>query len=343
MAVSRRMWLREQERKRRERQRRARRRRNIAIAVFLLAAIAVAVIIIKGFENGSPVKVDDPAVTAEAEQTDNLPTAGASYPGTQEEVSVNADYFDNSVFIGNALAAGIDSYGILPYTDFYAGVHITLENVYTTAANNSSTAVIDQLKSQKFSKVFISFGESELSWSDASEFADAYEELLDKVKSYQQSANIYIISIPPVAENASVAGSGYSLKLIKAYNKELKILAAQKKVYYVDSFAALGGNYLPAGISADGVNLNRTYYAKLLNYAQTEAEIPSLADISEDDDTEDIDGTEDTDSTENVTEEDTGDTVTAGNSGSRTADSGSGNDAEPSPTVNVLKNTGKAG
>ncbi|MGN0182530.1 MAG: hypothetical protein ACI4DP_09010 [Candidatus Ornithomonoglobus sp.] len=328
MAVSRRMWLREQERKKRERARRARRRRNIAIAVFLLAAIVVAVIVIKGLKSSRQVKVDDPEVTAAAEQTAQpgmLQTSGI-YPGTQEDISVNVDYFDNSVFIGNALAAGIDAYGMLPYTDFYAGVHITLDNVYTTAANNSSMAVIDQLKSQKFNKVFISFGQTELSWGDASKFAKAYKEMLEKVKSYQQSANIYIISIPPVAETASVAGSGYSLSAIKAYNKELKIIAAQEKVYYMDSFAALGGNYLPAGVSADGVNLNRTYYAKLLNYAQTETEIPNLADIS--DDEEDIDS------------EGAGNDSSMEESIAEAATESTGTDKEPAPTVNVFKNTG---
>ncbi|MGN0161988.1 MAG: GDSL-type esterase/lipase family protein [Candidatus Ornithomonoglobus sp.] len=338
MAVSRRMWLREQERKRRERQRRARRRRNIAIAVFLLAAIAVVVIVMKGLKNSKPVKVDDPKDMAAAEQTSQnevMPNAGV-YTGTQAEVSVNADYFDNSVFIGNALAAGIDAYGILPYTDFYAGVHITLDNVYTTAANNSSMAVIDQLKSQKFNKVFISFGETELSWGDASQFADAYEELLERVKSYQQSANIYIISIPPIAETASVAGSGYSQRTIKAYNKALKIIAAQEKVYYVDSFEALGGNYLPAGVSSDGVNLNKTYYAKLLNYAQTEAEIPDITDIS-DDDEENIDSEEDT------TDGNADGSGGAEETGSRAADNSSVNNEEPTPTVNVLKSTGNTG
>ncbi len=329
MAVSQRMWLREQERKRRERARRARRRRNIAIAVFILAAIAVAVIVIKGFKSGRQTEVDDPRITAAAEQT--AQPIGAGY-GIQGDVSVNADYFDNSVFIGNALAAGIDSYGLLPYTDFYAGVHITLDNVNTTAANNSSVAVIDQLKSQKFTKVFISFGEMELSWADASKFEDAYEELLGKVKSYQQSANIYIISIPPVAETASVAGSGYSLRTIKEYNRSLKILAAQEKVYYVDSFAALGGNYLPAGVSADGVNLNKTYYAKLINYAQTDASIPSLADISDDDG-------EDIDSLGNTTDENSDDKDSTEETGAEQ----SGTVEEPAPTVNVLKSTGNTG
>ncbi|MGN1115742.1 MAG: hypothetical protein ACI4TH_04175 [Candidatus Ornithomonoglobus sp.] len=337
MAVSRRMWLREQERKRRERARRAR-RRNITIAVFLLAAIAVAVILIKGIENGKQIKVDDPQTAAAVEQTVQTEAAQTKgiYSGIQEDVSVNADYFDNSVFIGNALAAGIDSYGILPYTDFYSGVHITLDNVYTTAANNSSLAVIDQLKSQKFSKVFVSFGESELSWGDASQFADAYEELLEKVKSYQQSANIYIISIPPVAETASAAGSGYSQRMIKAYNKELKILAAQERVYYVDSFAALGVDYLPAGVSADGVNLNKTYYAKLLNYAQTEASIPNLADISDDDDDEDIDRQEGT------ADEGRNDNGSTQEPHTEAAEHSTGADKEPVPTVTVLKSTGNA-
>lgn len=270
MAVSRRMWLREQERKKRERQRRARRRRQIAAVLLLSAAAVIGVLLAKG---RGGVKVDDPVSTAEAVQT-RAPAAEAAEP-------VDAEYFDNSVFIGGAAAAGIDSYGILPYTDFYAGVNITLDNCYTTAAGNDSMSVVDQLKSKKFGKVFIFFGETELAQNDAASFARSYKALVEKVKSYQQSASVYVISIPPVEERAEAAG--YSLGTISSYNRRLKMIAAEEKVYYVDSFEALGGDHLPAGTSSDGVNMNKTCCAKLLNYIRKNAGIPSLSDISDED------------------------------------------------------------
>lgn len=329
MAVSRRMWLREQERKRRERERRARRRRNIALLVFFCAAIAVAVIVGRGLSESKKAVVDDPpAATAEAASESPYAVPAAPAPAAAAAVTVDIDYFDNAAFVGNALAAGIDRYGILPYTDFYAGVAISLENVYTTASNNSSMAVADQLKSQKFGKLYLSFGEIELMWNDVRRFEAQYGEFLGKMKSYQPSANIYLISIPPVAETAAAAGNGYSLENIRAYNKAIKTLAAREKVYYIDSFAALGGNYLPAGVSADGVNLNKEYYTRLLAYARKKAVIPDLSQIADSDEEEEEEWTawEDEADTEEPDPAETGQTV----------------GETPGPTTNVLKSTGKA-
>lgn len=282
MTMSRRMWLKEQERKKRERARRAKIRQNIALLVVLLATVVVLIITMHGCssksETAAPTAQENATAVPNAVQQTTTDSIQPTVNGSDIAAGVNADFFEDAVFVGNALASGVSRYGLLPLTDVYAGVSITLDNVYTTAANNSSMAIIDQLKSKKYTKVFLSFGELELAENDAQSFRDKYETLVADVKSYQSSANIYLIGIPPATQ-----ASGVDMTLVRDYNDAIIAIAEAERIYYVDTDYLLSGTdgYLPSGISSDGINLNMTAYAELLGYIETGAKIPSASSTNE--------------------------------------------------------------
>lgn len=322
------MWRHEQERRRRERERRARRRRNCAIAVIFIAIAAGAAVTIRYCTAGGPAS-DQPTVapvTATAIPTQAVPSR------TPIPVSeLRTSFYENSAFVGNALADGIALYGILPQTDVYAKVGIDLDNAYTTAADNASTSVVDQLKSSKFNKVFLCFGESELAAKDTQSFYDKYRELIEKVKEYQQSARIYLVAIPPVTEEVSdSSGSGMTIDNIRDYNDTIKELAYDEEVYFADAYDALADNdgYLGSGVSADGINLNRDCYIEMLNYIADNVYIPDREDLTESDESSDDEsGSSDEEETERPRRTDSAD------------DDEPAETASPKPSVNVLKDS----
>lgn len=340
MVMSQRMWRREQERKRRERERRARRRRNCTIVVILIAVAAGAAVCLRycsaGTQQGSGSEATQPAVSA-------VPIPS----GTPVPVSeLDTSFYEDSVFVGNSLADGISLYGLLPQTDFYARVGIDLDNAYTTASVNSSTSIVDQLKSSKFDKVFLCFGESELASEDPQEFYDKYSEMVSKVKEYQQSARIYLVAIPPVTEEVSDASSnGMTIDNIKEYNDVIKELAFDEDIYFADAYEALAyrDGFLSDGISADGINLNRDCYIEMLNYIADNFYIPDSDDLNADS-TEIPSNSEDSsDDSDRGSEETSSPRPTRNNEDSNSEDSegseGSSDRSSPKPTVNVLKDT----
>lgn len=324
MAISQRMWLREQERKRRERLKRARRRRNCAIAVFVAAIVAVVVIVSKSCDDSStPLSdaMDTRTVSPVAEE--QTPVPDTPFKASADISELDLSSFDNSVFVGNAVAETIDMYNLLPETDFYTSVTLDLENVYTTASNNDSMSVADQLKSTKFSRVYLCFGERELDWNNASKFGVEYREFIAKVKEYQPSASIYVISIPPITKSASESNLyGADMDTIKEYNRRIRNMAYSESLYYVDSIAALGrnGGYLNEGTSADGMNINKEYAVELISYIKNKAYIPNTpaAEIENE---------------ENDEQEKTENTPTP------TPVPVSTTKPEPEPTINVLKDS----
>lgn len=326
MNMSQRMWRREQERRRRERMRRAKRRRNCLAAVFIAAVAAVVLIVSKSCDSGTVPLSESGAEPNKPIET-VTPVPDSPFKASVDISEINLSVFENSVFLGNALAATIDMYNLLPETDFYASVNLDLENVYTTSVGYDSTAAADQLKSTKFGRVYLCFGENELAWGSASKFASAYSKLIKKVKEYQPGASIYLVSIPPVTKSASDKGAnGADMETIKLYNRKIRNLAYNEKLYYVDSVAALGrnGGYINEGTSADGINLNREYVIELLAATSKKAYIPNTPadDISEKD-REDESGTVTEEASEAPSETNTPATATV----------------EPEPTVNVLKDS----
>ncbi len=314
MAMSQRMWIREQERKKRERMRRARRRRNCAILVVVLAALAVFVIVMMNKNNTKPIEVTE----TEKPQITDASALSAPYTTTITTDDIKASFFKDSAFAGNALAQTIGTYGILKDAEFYTSVNLDVNNVYKVTPRGSTTPVSEQFKSKRFSKVFLTFGENELADMSSTEFKDEYAKLVDKIQEYQPNARIYLISIPPVTAEVSNGGE-YTMQKIMQFNKRIMSIAVDEEIYYIDSVDALGDNkdFLPKGVSYDGINLNKAATIDLLYYMTKDSYIPDAEDLERTgSDEEDEDEDEDASSTP---------------SPQKTAK------PSPSPTVNVFK------
>lgn len=298
MAMSQNRWKLEQERKRRERLRRARRRRNCAIVVLLMAVVAVIAIVILN-SNGKNNNADKtPTQKPDVKMASDTAVVSDPYTTIRTEDDIKASFYSESAFAGNALAETIGMYGLLKDADFYAGVNVDLENVYTITTRGSTTSVSEQFKSRRFNKVFLSFGENELKTLKKSEFKREYKKLIEKIQEYQPNARIYLFATPPITVNASEYDKDMSMEKITDFNHAILSLAADSELYYIDSVDALGDNkgYLPKGVSVDGVNLNKAAVIDLLYYASKEAYIPSAEDLAKlsDKDEEDDDEAETT-------------------------------------------------
>ena len=283
MAMSQRRWKLEQERKRRERLRRARRRRNCAIVVLLMAVVAVVAIVILN-SNGKNNNADStPTPKEKINSVADTTVVNDPYTTIRSEEDIKASFYAESAFAGNALAETIGMYGLLKDADFYAGVNVDLENVYTITTTGSTTSVSEQFKSRRFNKIFLSFGENELKTLKKSEFKKEYKKLIGKIQEYQPNARIYLFAIPPITANASEHDNDITMEKITDFNHAILSLAVDSEIYYIDSVDALGDNkgYLPKGVSVDGINLNKDAVIDLLYYASREAYIPDAEDLTE--------------------------------------------------------------
>ena len=183
------------------------------------------------------------------------------------------DYFSDTLFIGDSRTQGIMIYSGLKST-YYAKQALNIRTVFTDKfvelSNGTTVTVPDALKlNNHFTKVYICFGINELGWPDSSTFISYYKELIDVVRAAMPDADIYLQSVIPVTSAVSAKNTnGVNNRRIIEYNKLILELAAEKKLFYLDTasaFAASDGA-LERTNTEDGIHLTRAATVELANY-----------------------------------------------------------------------------
>jgi len=241
--------------KRRKLQRERRRKRTIRLVVgsivLLLAIIVIAAV--KGCNN------------AQNEQLNaQLTQSPSPTPNTNREI--DKDFYKDVCFIGNAFVSGLQEEDIVDGADYICNNTLDVTEALTEKPEGGSVVYINELNTNAtYEKIFMSFGAEEIAWEDSDEFITEYKSIIAKAKKYQPDAEIYLMSVTPVSDEAEEE-VGYKNSEIEKLNKQIKKLAEEKDVIYCDIFDALANSkgYLPDSASKDGVNLDRSYYEKSL-------------------------------------------------------------------------------
>lgn len=188
--------------------------------------------------------------------------------------TVENDYFNDAVFIGDSRTEGLFLYtglsNAIPY--FHKGLMV--DTVFTNPVinkNGEKLSVIDALKVTDFKKVYIMLGINETGWPYNSVFIDKYGKVIDAIKEINPAASIYVQELLPVSSQVSSTHSYVKNEKIGEYNHLIREMAAEKEVYFVDtasSVAAEDGS-LPADAASDGIHLTKEYCGKWLDYLKS--------------------------------------------------------------------------
>lgn len=255
--------------------RKRRRQYLIRRAAVLIIGIIILILIIAGIRScGGNNAADGPVVTVlpgvVVPESTKVPTANAV--GNVTAADVNQSYFADSCFVGNSVIEGMEIYELVDGADYFAKIGLNVTDALTDAMDNGTVPVVDELNNDRqYRKIFIMFGENELSWSNTEKFKDDYSTVIQRAKQYQPSAQIYLLSITPISETAEAEGeNGASKEKILEFNGYIKEVAEENSVAYVDLYNALADEdgYLPEDAATDGIHFSEDYYAKCLVYIQ---------------------------------------------------------------------------
>ncbi len=204
-----------------------------------------------------------PAVSSVSTERDGL--VGSS----DENQTAEAD-LSNAALLGNSYIDGFVTYDVLPDTDCFYRIGLTVRSVFTKPMLNREIPVIDELANGKnYDKVFLIFGENELGWPNTQAFYDGYGEVIDAVRERQPDATVYIQSILPVSASVSEKNIDCTNnEQILKFNDMLKKLSEEKEAVYLDVASVMmdeQGN-LPEEAATDGIHPGIEYYKKWADY-----------------------------------------------------------------------------
>lgn len=174
-----------------------------------------------------------------------------------ENTEKDSSYFDKCAFVGDSHIKGMGGYGVASENRIFAqnGVSITHINDYIS---------VDSISAAAPENIYFMLGTNGVMWLDWDTMLKEYSAFIQKVSDALPSANIYVISIPPVtAERETredVKSGKYLNSDIDAYNNELLKMSAENEWYYVDVNPVLKNDSGCLISSTDGVHMTKDLY-----------------------------------------------------------------------------------
>ncbi|MGI5896789.1 MAG: GDSL-type esterase/lipase family protein [Oscillospiraceae bacterium] len=270
----------------------------IMLLLLLLAVIAVSVVVLShlpaesqsrssvslsssksSVSSGSGVSIapSEPILESSSSITELSSTVeqGAVFGRVSKSDAAADSYFEDAVFIGDSLTAGLGNYGVLPAGNVLADVGINLDTIQTKtciATTDGAVTILDALKAKNPSKIYIMLGSNGIAWVSPADLAQKFEAFLDLVLQQHPDAVVYIESVLPVTAAKQAKDARYSNAAIQEYNQRLLQLAEQKQVYFLDTHAAFAvedGTLNVEYAEADGMHLKKTGYYAMVEYFKT--------------------------------------------------------------------------
>ena len=188
---------------------------------------------------------------------------------TYEYTRVEDDYFDDALFIGDSRTVGLSEY--CPPLDeratFYAKVSLTIYSVMDKQfinSGDSKISVAQALSEKQFGKIYIMLGINEMGTGTTEYFADAYAEVINRIRELQPDAMIFIQGIMHVTEKKSSTDKYFNNANVDMRNEAISQLADNKTIFYMDMNEAVddGNGNLDSSLTFDDVHLKASSYER---------------------------------------------------------------------------------
>lgn len=205
----------------------------------------------------------------------------AGQPGVEETqtvrrkfVTVEEDYFEDAVFIGDSRTVGLQDYGGLDKTDFFATVGMNVYDLWTDKfceVNGEKVTLEEALTAKQYGKIYFQIGINEMGRGTLDGFMEKYAQSVEKIRELQPEAFIFLQGIMKVTAEKSNSDSIFNNQGIQARNERIAELADGITVFYIDVNEVIcdetGG--LRADLTFDDLHLYGSKYGIWVDFLKT--------------------------------------------------------------------------
>ena len=188
----------------------------------------------------SPVTGEEAAMPETTGTETQDPAATVPVEEIPQEVvyhTVDDSYFDDAVFIGDSRTVGLHDYGGLDHSDFFATVGMNIYDLWKDAfceVNGKKVTLEEALKAKQYKKVYFQIGINEMGRGTLDGFMNEYQNAVEKFKTLQPDAVIYVQAIMHVTQKKSDSDPIFNNPGIDARNQRIQQLADGVRVFYID-------------------------------------------------------------------------------------------------------------
>lgn len=241
------------------------------------------------------VRTSSPAVTAPPVTVTQAPVTTTAPPQKQYDRKMTfAEYFSDSLFIGDSICSGLKIYGgLLNVENCAARINVSTWgiNKYTFQYKSNSTAELDALSIVKLyqpKKIFIWMGMNDLYVVSADKYASNLCDLAESYIEASPGCKVYAVSISPMSSthkwNVELDGNNR----INEYNQAVKDKCDEvdylEYINIHDCLTDSSGYLASENNGGDGIHLSSGAYTKVLteifNYMENEKAEEAAAETS---------------------------------------------------------------
>ena len=204
--------------------------------------------------------------TEKTKQKTTKKTTETTQATTTTEITQMSDVvsMDDALFIGDSRTVGIQAYSNIKGADFFCNVGMSVYKVNTEEIEVGEFGKITLgklLKKKKYGKIYIMLGINELGY-DRTTTITKFTQLVKAVQKKQPDAIIFVEGNLHVTHNYALKNSVVNNKSINNYNKAIKELADDKKIFYININKVWDDEYgaFPPEMTGDGVHPKAQYY-----------------------------------------------------------------------------------
>ncbi|MCR5100009.1 MAG: hypothetical protein K6B41_01490 [Butyrivibrio sp.] len=188
--------------------------------------------------------------------------------------SVDADYFNDALFIGDSRTVGLSEYceELDQRATFYAKVSLTIYKVLDTplveTEEGDDITIDEALQQNQFGKIYIMIGLNEIGTGNTEYFAEAYQKVINRIRELQPEAIIYIQGIMHVTADKSNSDEYVNNDNINERNEAISQIADNINIFYLDMNSSVDDENgdLIKDLSFDDIHLKAPAYERWYNY-----------------------------------------------------------------------------
>ena len=197
----------------------------------------------------------------------NLPTLPEEETPEQEHGAifspVDADYFQDALFIGDSRTVGLYEYGQITGATYFAATSMTVFNLMSVDSVDTLEEDItlgELLQKGTYGKIYIMLGINELGYS-MDDIIERYAGIVAYLRSSQPKAVIILEANLHVSEQKARTNPIFSAERVDELNSRIAALADEEHVFYLDVNPVFDNKngYLNEDYTSDGAHLLAKY------------------------------------------------------------------------------------
>lgn len=210
--------------------------------------------------------IDESTTTESEEATQGEAPTDKPVVANPELVKVDDSYFEDALFIGDSRTVGLYEYGHIEGADFFASSGMSAYDAFSLTLSVDGvgkTTLEELLNSKKYGKIYVMVGINEIGDKIENRVA-AYQRLVDKIRSIEPNAILYIEANLHVTHERSESDAVFNNSNINEINAKIRNLSDNKMIFYIDVNENFddSNNALREEITQDGIHPLGRYYSE---------------------------------------------------------------------------------